>query len=270
MIDRPIGGSHRLETAIRRAAGEGRPAIAAFLTAGFPARAGFDRVLAAVAAEADIVELGVPFSDPMADGVTIQRASRAALEAGVTLDWILETVAAGPPGTPIVLMSYLNPLLAFGFDRLAEAAREAGVAGFVIPDLPCEEGDDLRATLDRAGLALVQLVTPLTSEDRLLKLCQASRGFVYAVTAPGTTGSRVDTAAEVRLYLTRVRRTSPLPVLAGFGIRDARQVRDLAGCADGVVVGSALVEALTRGGDPAAFLRELRDGAGARPQEERR
>jgi tryptophan synthase alpha chain len=130
------------------------------------------------------------------------------------------------------------------------------------------EGDVVRAACDRAGLALVQLVTPLTSEDRLATLCRASRGFVYAVTAPGTTGGRIDTAAEVRHYLTRVRRATRLPVLAGFGIRDARQVRDLAGCADGVVVGSALVEALTRGDDPAAFLRGLRQGAGARPQEE--
>lgn len=268
MTDRHSDGSLRLEAAIRRAAAGKRPAIAAFLTAGFPAPAGFEKVLAAVSDEADIVELGVPFSDPMADGVTIQRASRIALESGVTLSWILETVAAHPRETPVVLMSYLNPLLAFGLDRLAAAAREAGVAGLVIPDLPCEEGDDLRAACDRAGLALVQLVTPLTSEERLATLCRASRGFVYAVTTPGTTGGRVDTAAEIRIYLTRVRRIARLPVLAGFGIRDARQVRDLTGCADGVVVGSALVEALTRGDDPAAFLRGLRLGAASRPQEE--
>jgi len=260
----PMDGARRIETAIGAARAAGRPAIAAFLTAGFPGRHGFGGVIATVAAEADLVELGVPFSDPMADGVTIQRASRAALAAGVTLEWILETASDCGRGRPIVLMSYLNPLLAFGIDRMARAARDAGVAGFVVPDLPFEEGGDLRDACDRAGLAVVQLVTPVTPDDRLGMLCRASRGFVYAVTATGTTGGRVDTAEGVRRYLARVRAAARLPVLAGFGIRNPRQVRDLAGCADGVVVGSALVEELERGADPAAFLRGLRDAAGGR------
>lgn len=270
MIGPPVDGARRIETAIGAARAAGRPAIAAFLTAGFPGRRGFGEVIEAVAAEADLVELGVPFSDPMADGVTIQRASRAALADGVTLDWILETASTCGRGTPMVLMSYLNPLLAFGTERLVRVARDAGVAGFVVPDMPFEEGDDLRDACDRAGLALVQLVTPVTPEERLGRLCRASRGFVYAVTATGTTGGRVDTAAGLRGYLARVRAAARLPVLAGFGIRDPRQVRDLAGSVDGVVVGSALVEMLERGAEPAAFLRGLRDAAGSWPSEDHR
>jgi tryptophan synthase alpha chain len=265
--DRGRDGPHRVETAIGAARDAGRPAIAAFLTAGFPDRQGFGGLIERAAAEADIVEVGVPFSDPMADGVTIQRASRAALAAGVTLDWILEQVAGCCRSAPIILMSYLNPLLAFGVDRLGGAASDAGVAGFVIPDLPFEEGDDMRAACDGSGLALVQIVTPLTPDGRLARLCDASRGFVYAVTTAGTTGGRAEISQPLRRYLERVRRASPLPVLAGFGVRDARQVRDLAGTADGVVVGSALVEALERGADPAAFLRDLRQAAGGRARE---
>ena len=256
------GGAVLIEQAIGASRQAGRPAIAAFLTAGFPARDRFADLIGSVAAEADLVELGVPFSDPMADGVTIQRASHAALANGVTLDWILETVAALPRSVPILLMSYLNPLLAFGFDRLVEESGRAGVAGFVVPDLPLEECEDLRTACDRAGRALVQMVTPLTPDGRLERLCRASRGFVYAVTAAGTTGGQVDATPAVRGYLSRVRHAAGLPVLAGFGIRHARQIEDLGGCADGVVVGSALVEALERGDDPAAFLRGLRGAPG--------
>jgi tryptophan synthase alpha chain len=248
----------RIGAAIRAAAG--RPALVAFMTGGFPDRAGFRRRLTAVAGAADVVEIGVPFTDPMADGMTIQRASHAALAAGFTLPWLFDELQAltPRPRAPLLLMSYLNPLLAFGLDRLPEAAAAAGVAGFIIPDLPHEEGGDMRSALDRAGLALVQMVTPVTPAERLRRLCADARGFVYAVTMTGTTGRSVAVPDAVLDYLDRVRAVSPVPVCAGFGIRGREQVARLAAHVDGVVVGSALVEVLERGEDPVAFLASLR------------
>jgi len=263
-----VSGAERITAAIRSANDAARPAIAAFLTAGFPRRDGFVDLLRAMAAEADLVELGVPFSDPMADGLTIQRSSRVALEAGTTLPWILETVAlrreeqshedpSDKEDTPILLMSYLNPIMAHGYERLASDAREAGVAGLIVPDLPLEESAELRAALDTDGIALVQLVTPATPPDRLERVCEASRGFVYAVTMRGTTGATVK-AEDLAEYLERVRGASSLPVLAGFGVRSADDVEKLGRIADGVIVGSALVEAIEGGRDPASFVRGLR------------
>jgi tryptophan synthase alpha chain len=251
-----------ISAAIRATAAEGRPAIVGFVTAGFPERAGFVASLRAVAEVADVVEVGVPFSDPMADGATIQRASFTALRDGFTLPWLLQELEAMQPRprAPILLMSYLNPLLAYGLDRLPEAAAKAGVRGFIIPDLPYEESDEVRAAFDRVGVALVQMVTPVTPPARLEMLCRASQGFVYAVTMTGTTGKSVAVPDAVLEYMDRVRAVSPVPVCAGFGIRTAEQVQRMQGHVDGVVVVSALVEVLERGEDAAAFLRALRTG----------
>jgi tryptophan synthase alpha chain len=248
--------------AIRGAANDGRPALVAFMTAGFPSRDDFAGQLAAIGEVADVIEIGVPFSDPMADGMTIQRSSQVALRQGVSLRWILEALAAMPsrPHAPLLLMSYLNPLLAYGLDRLPADARAAGIAGFIVPDLPFEESEELRAALDAEGLALVQMVTPVTPAQRLAVLCKAARGFVYAVTMTGTTGKSVTVPDDVLAYMDRVRAVSPVPVCAGFGIRSAEQVRRMTGHVDGVVVGSALVEVLERGDNPATYLRELRAG----------
>ena len=244
--------------AIRARAATGRPALVGFMTAGFPDRAGFRRSLTAIGETADAVEIGVPFSDPMADGMTIQRASHVALQAGFTLPWLLDELGAMQrPKAPLLLMSYLNPLLAYGLDRLPEAAARSGVAGFIIPDLPYEESAETRAALDREGLALVQMVTPVTPDARLRMLCTASQGFVYAVTMTGTTGKSVAVPDEVLSYMDRVRAVSPVPVCAGFAIRGREQVARMTGHVDGVVVGSALVEVLERGEDAAAFLRGL-------------
>jgi tryptophan synthase alpha chain len=176
----------RLSAAIRDAATRGEPAIVAFMTAGFPSIARFREDLLAVAAGADVVEIGVPFTDPMADGMTIQRSSQAALRQGVSLRWILgELATMQRPAAPLVLMSYLNPLLQYGYDRLASDAAAAGVCGFIVPDLPFDEGAELRAALAATGVALVQMVTPVTPEQRLARVCAASEGFVYAVTITG-------------------------------------------------------------------------------------
>jgi tryptophan synthase alpha chain len=251
----------RISAAIRSAAARGEPALIAYLTAGFPRREKFPEHVRALASAADVLEIGVPFTDPMADGVTIQRASLAALAQGVSLKWILaELQALGRLPVPLLLMSYLNPLLAFGLERLAAGAAQAGVAGFIVPDLPLDESSELRAALDAQQLALVQMVTPVTQEKRLAQLCAGSQGFVYAVTMTGTTGKSVVVPDEVLAYLDRVRASSPLPVCAGFGIRSREQVKRLRGHVDGVVVGSALVEVLERDEDPTPWLQALRSG----------
>jgi len=260
-------GCDRIERAIRDANTAGRPAIAAFLTAGYPSREEFVATLDVVAAEADIVEIGVPFSDPMADGVTIQHSSEVALEAGVTLAWILDKTSRRAFSTPLVLMSYLNPLLAFGIDSLTRESRRCGIDGLIVPDLPYEEGLPLLETFNSAGLAFIQLVSPVTPPERLRTLCGASRGFVYAVTTTGTTGGRAGSGEDTMAYLDRVRSTSTRPVLAGFGIRSATQVRTVAAHANGVIVGSALVEVLARGGDAAEFLRGLHGNTNERTEE---
>lgn len=250
-----------IEDAIRTAARRGKPALVAYLTAGFPTRKAFQVALSRVLEVADVVEVGVPFSDPMADGLTIQRSSRIALEQGTTLEWTLEAIAGCKTGhsTPVLLMSYLNPLLSYGPARLAADARNAGVTGIIIPDLPFEECAEIRSAFDAEGLALVQMVTPLTPPRRLELLARESRGFVYAVTMTGTTGNAVAADDELLEYLQRARKAASLPVCAGFGIRTAAQVTALAGHVHGCIVGSALVEVLGNGQDVAAFLRGLRE-----------
>jgi tryptophan synthase alpha chain len=250
-----------ISAAVRAASSGGEPALVAFLTAGYPSKNKFREHLSAIAAGADVVEIGVPFTDPMADGVTVQRSSRVALEQGVTLRWILsELEAMQSVRTPFLLMSYLNPLLAFGLNALAAAAVRARVAGFIVPDLPYDESSDLRTALDEHGIAMVQMVTPVTKPQRMAQLCSSSQGFVYAVTMTGTTGKSVAVPPEVITYLDRVRALSPVPVCAGFGIRGRKQVELLRGHVDGVVVGSALVEVLERGDDPTRWLQALRGG----------
>ena len=249
----------QISTAIRRAHARGNPALVAYLTAGYPSKALFTEHLRAIAQGADVIEIGVPFTDPMADGVTIQRSSQGALAQGVTLRWILGELATMPKvATPLLLMSYLNPLLAFGLERLPEAAAKAGVNGFIVPDMPVDECEPVRAALAAQGIALVQMVTPVTTPERLKRVVGASTGFVYAVTMTGVTGKSVAVPPEVMEYLDRVRAQSPVPVCAGFGIRSREQVHALRDHVDGVIVGSALVELLERGGDPARWLADLR------------
>ena len=253
----------RIVAAILDGARGGEPALVAFLTAGYPQRERFREHLNAVAAGADVVEIGVPFTDPMADGMTIQRSSQEALRQGVTLQWIFdELTAMTPVRAPLLLMSYLNPLLSYGYECLAAASVAAGVCGFIVPDLPLDESAALRAALEPHGLALVQMVTPVTPAERLARLCAASQGFVYAVTMTGTTGHTVATPSGMLDYLARVRAAATVPVCAGFGIRSREQIERLRGAVDGCVVGSALVEVLERGESPQNWLATLRRSAG--------
>lgn len=216
-----------------------------------------------MAAAADVVEVGIPFTDPMADGLTIQDAGRVALEQGVTLGSILDILGdlEGELHAPHVLMGYYNPFLAFGLERLASEMMRVGTSGLIVPDLPLEESGPLTEVLGPMGRALVQLVTPTTPEHRLSRLVSASQGFVYAVTMTGVTGGRSELGPGTLEYLHRVREASSLPVLAGFGVRERGQVEMLAPHVDGVIVGSALIETIDRGDDPGEFLLGLRPSA---------
>jgi tryptophan synthase alpha chain len=254
--------AHEKLTAGIKAANEaGRPALVPFITAGYPEPADFVSTLKAIAEFGDVVEIGIPFSDPMADGMTIQRSSFVALQKGVSLAWIFDELekVSGGINAPLVMMSYLNPLLAFGFEKLAQRALDTGVCAFIVPDLPYEECHDLRAALEEKGLGLIQLVTPATPDERLKMLCAASRGFVYAVTITGITGGDTSLPDDLAEYLDKVASFSDIPVCAGFGIRAASDVANVGKHVSGAIVGSALVEVLEKGEDPVAFLRSLGD-----------
>ncbi len=253
--------AHEKVTAAINAANEaGRTALVPFITAGYPAPDSFVDTLKKVAAVGDVVEVGIPFSDPMADGMTIQRSSFEALKQGVNLAWIFDEIesAGDEIDAPLVMMSYLNPLLAFGYEKLAKRAKETGVCAFIVPDLPYEESEALRTALEAEGVGVIQLVTPASGDERLKMLGDASRGFVYAVTITGITGGDVGLPDDLADYLDKVSDLSPLPVCAGFGIRAADDVANVGKHAAGAIVGSALVEVLEKGDDPTSFLNSLR------------
>lgn len=251
----------RIGAALAAANDSGRPALVPFITAGYPEPNDFITTLKAIAEVGDVVELGIPFSDPMADGMTIQRSSFEALKKGVSLKWIFDQLdsAQGEIDAPLVMMSYLNPLLAFGYNELADRALATGVCAFIVPDLPYEESAELRDALEAKGLGLIQLVTPATPDNRLQLLCEASRGFVYAVTITGITGGETDLPSDLTNYLDKVSGLSSIPVCAGFGIREAKDVAAVGQHANGAIVGSALVEVLEKGEDPRLYLGSLRD-----------
>jgi len=229
-----------------------------YLMAGHPDR---DRSVAAArsltALPVAALELGIPFSDPLADGPVIQRAGQAALEAGATVAGCLEIAAAVSGKAPVYFMSYVNPILSYGPDRFAADAAAAGVAGVILPDLPPEESESVAAALHARGLATVFLVAPTSSEERIRLICDASSGFVYCVTLTGITGVRAELPEGVAELLGRVRAHTRLPVAAGVGIATPDHVRARRGVADAAVVGSAIVKELEEGRDPARLAGEL-------------
>ena len=252
-----IGGKY-IEEKIRSPKEEG-PALVPFITAGYPSTEDFKKTLFEISKKADVIEIGVPFSDPMADGVTIQRSSRIAIENGVTLTWIFNQLKEISLDTPIVLMSYLNPLYVFGMEELVKASLESGVDGFIVPDLPIEESKELNDRLFEADLALIQLVTPATPKDRIEMIANQSSGFIYAVTVKGVTGGEDALSADVTDYLKQVQEISKIPVCAGFGIREKSDVELLANHVDGIIVGSAIVETIEQGNNPTEFLDQLKN-----------
>ena len=223
-----------------------RAAFVAYVMAGDPDAATALAILKGLpAAGADIIELGFPFSDPMAEGPPIQRAAQRALKGGMTLRGTLGLVRQfreGDQTTPIILMGYLNPLLTYGFDKFAHDAAEAGVDGMIVVDCPPEEADPLADALDAAGVALIRLATPTSDDRRLPVVVRRTSGFVYYVSVAGVTGVKEADAAEVAPAVSRVRKASGLPVAVGFGIKTPERAAAVARVADGVVVGSALVD----------------------------
>lgn len=238
----------------------GRKALVPFITAGDPSLEATVPVMhALVEAGADVIELGVPFSDPMADGPTIQRSSERALARGAGLGYVLEAVSVfrqQDDATPVVLMGYLNPVEIHGAERFALEAVAAGVDGVLLVDLPPEEAEETRAAFNRQGLGLIALASPTTTPDRLRMLCNTAQGYLYYVSFAGVTGAseRLDAQAAGERLKT-IRTHASVPVVAGFGIRDAASARAMATDADGVVVGSALVAVLAEAGDSAEAAR---------------
>ena len=251
-------GSKYIEERIKAPKASG-PALIPFITAGYPNAEDFKQTLFEISKKADVIEIGVPFSDPMADGVTIQRSSHMAIENGVTLKWIFNQLKEINLDTPIVLMSYLNPLYVFGMQELVNASLESGVDGFIVPDLPIEESKEFNDRLSEAGLALIQLVTPATPKDRIEMITNQSSGFIYAVTVKGVTGGEEALSADVTDYLKQVQEISKIPVCAGFGIREKSDVEMLANHVDGIIVGSAIVETIEQGNSPTEFLDQLKN-----------
>jgi tryptophan synthase alpha chain len=262
-----LSGIERIAASFAAARAEGRAALMPYMMAGFPDRESSAAIAAAYAESgADLIELGVPFSDPLADGPTIHAAATAALRGGTTLDTALEVCESVSGRVPVVLMVYANMVLAQGGPaELARRAAAVGAAGAIVPDLPLEEAAELRAALAAAGLALVPLVAPTTPPQRLARICAAARGFVYLVSTVGTTGEREELPAGLADLVAATKSESEVPVAVGFGIGTPEQAARVGELADGVIVGSRLVRAAAEAGSPeaaaeavGAFLTETR------------
>jgi tryptophan synthase alpha chain len=255
-----MSSAEKIESILKKINRNNETALVPFFTAGYPQLDSFASDLINISKVGDVVEIGVPFSDPMADGMTIQRSSHQALINGVSLKWIFDQIEAVSDQlqAPLVMMSYLNPLLAFGYEELAQRAKKVGIGGFIVPDLPLEESYELQSSLENMGLGLIQLITPATPIDRMVDLCAASKGFVYAVTMTGITGSDSGLATNLAKYLDQICGITDLPVCAGFGVRSAEDVKMIGRHAAGAIVGSALVEVMEREEDFIGFLERLR------------
>jgi tryptophan synthase alpha chain len=241
-------------------AGSGkRAALMPYLMGGYPDLAGSRRIGEAYAAAgADLVELGVPFSDPLADGPLIQAAGTRALAAGTTVSAVLSVAEALAERLPVVLMCYANLVLARGVERFCDDLAAVGASGLIVPDLPLEEAGDVRAACEAAGLALVPLAAPTTPDDRLTAIGAGARGFLYTVSVTGTTGERATLSDTFAAVVARAKAHTDAPVALGFGIATPEHAAQAAAAgADGVIVGSRLVRAAGEAGDPAAAVREV-------------
>jgi tryptophan synthase alpha chain len=238
---------------------EHRAALIPYLTAGFPTPArGVDALRMVEAAGADLVEIGVPFSDPLADGVTIQRSTQAALDQGVTAARVLEQIHQAALGIPVVIMTYVNPVLAYGIERFLRDAHAAGASGLLLTDFPAGADPQVEAQVKASPLALIRLIAPTTTAARLARAVRDASGFIYLISRLGVTGVRDAVPPDVASHVARIRAVTPLPIAVGFGISTPAQARAAAHMADGVVVGSALVEALGAG-DLSVAERLVRD-----------
>jgi tryptophan synthase alpha chain len=265
----PAVSTSRIEARFRDLRERGAKGLVVYLTAGDPTLEDTERLLAALdRGGADVIELGVPFSDPLADGPVIQRASERALKAGATLRRILEWLPRWreAASAPVLLFSYYNPVLQFGLDNFARVARQAGADGVLIVDLAPEEAEPYVAAMRAQNLDTVFLASPTSTDARLKRAAELSSGFLYLVSRTGTTGERRELSASAGTLVARARRFTALPLAVGFGISNPAQVREVQALADAAVVGSAVVHAIEQryhsGGDAAIeqFVRALKEG----------
>ncbi|MBY8977033.1 tryptophan synthase subunit alpha [Rhodobacteraceae bacterium NNCM2] len=259
---------NRIAERFEKLSNDGKAAFVAFIMAGDPDRETAQQVLNGLpGAGVDVIEIGMPFTDPMADGPAIQLAGQRALDAGMTLKGTLEMVAQfreGDQETPIILMGYYNPIYSMGVDAFLSAAVEAGIDGLIIVDLPPEEDSELCLPANAAGLNFIRLATPTTDEKRLPAVLQNTSGFVYYVSITGITGAASAQAANVAPEVARIKAATDLPVCVGFGVKTPENAAEIAKIADGAVVGSAIVDRIGRGDSPAdvlSFIAELAEGA---------
>lgn len=250
---------HELQLAIEQANANGRKAVIPFITAGFPNPVEFWDTLAQIdATGVDIIEIGVPFSDPVADGPVIENASREAIEKGVTLDWIIKglTERSGQYKAKLVFMGYANPFFQYGLEKLANDASKAGVSGFIIPDLQLDEMELFRKELEPCGLALIAIVSSNTPLERMKEYARVSSGFVYITAVLGITGGTSDISNLVAETVERARQAFDIPLALGFGLHHPSQFDTLPGNGqpDAAIIGSALIKHIEKGGTPADFF----------------
>lgn len=264
--------SDRLQETFHRLAAHRQTGIIPFVTVGFPSvKATLELAPALARAGADVIELGVPFSDPLADGATIQKASYHALRQGVTLKLCLEVCTSlrhGGLETPLVLMGYYNPLLAFGLEAFAAQAQRAGVDGVIAADLPPEESEPLRKECSRRGLDVICLLAPTSTERRVQAACATASGFIYCVSLAGVTGARSELSPEALLLVNRVRAHTSLPIAVGFGVSRREHVEAIGKTADAAVVGSALVNVIDNApvGQEATYAAKFLSGLRTPPE----
>lgn len=249
------GAANRIDAMFDRKRESGERAMIFYVTAGFPSAGESETIIHALGeAGADLIELGIPFSDPIADGPTIQRASQSALEAGMTVKGVLD-LARGirkRSSIPMIFFSAYNPILKFGLDRFTAAAVECGADGLLVPDLPPEEAEELKALCDKRDLKLIFLVAPTTSPERRALIAERSSGFIYYISLKGVTGARASLPTDVREKIAALKAQTMLPVAVGFGISTPEHVRAVGETAEGIVVGSALIDlAAKNAGNPA-------------------
>ncbi len=258
--------ANRIDEKFKQLKSENRGGFIPFVVAGDPNLEATKELILLLAKQgASVVELGIPFSDPVADGVTIQASAERALRNNIGVKEILKTIAGARKSgceVPIILFSYFNPILQFGLSEFAENARRAGVDGVLVTDLVPEEAEDFRRILMRNDLALIMLAAPTSSDERLKKICERASGFVYAVSRAGVTGARTDLSNDAKTLVERLRRFTDLPIAVGFGISNAEQVKAVCEYADAAVVGSAIVAEIARiapeaGTVPADFVERI-------------
>ena len=255
-------GAGRLDETFKRIRRNGAPGLVTYITAGDPDLARTEGILTALdRAGADVLEVGVPFSDPLADGPVIQRATERALASGTTLTKVLDLVGRvrSSVQAPIVIFSYVNPIFRLGAERFADRARAAGVDGVLVLDLPIEEADEFRTMLAVRGIDTILLLSPTTTDNRLRRAAALASGFLYAISRLGVTGARDRIADGAHEMVDRIRRVSDLPVALGFGISTPEHVREVGQWADAAVVGSALVNVIADGGSSADLTRRVEE-----------